>query len=134
MLQRCYDCKDKKYPDYGGRGIAVCYRWRFGESGKPAVVCFIEDMGRRPSAVYSIDRIDNDGNYEPGNCRWATRKEQASNRRPQRNSIGIPGVQPCRTKYRVQIRNNGKTIHVGVYKTPEEASAAYMRAKNLTTL
>lgn len=71
---RCLNKKNKAYPVYGGRGIAVCERWR------NSFELFISDMGRRPTPLHSIDRINNDGNYEPGNCRWATMKEQSRNR------------------------------------------------------
>lgn len=81
MLNRCYNKRVKAYPIYGGRGISVCDRWRFGENGKSGVECFIEDMGKRPSKKHTVDRYPNpNGNYEPKNVRWATMKEQGFNK------------------------------------------------------
>lgn len=87
LNSRCRNPNHHAYPNYGGRGIKVCDRWRDFEN-------FLEDMGERPENT-TIDRIDNDGDYRPGNCRWATRAKQASNM-----SINI------------KVEVDGKTLHL----------------------
>lgn len=81
MVQRCEDKNHASYPRYGGRGISVCPAWR------DSYVVFLSDVGCAPSADHSIERIDNNGNYEPGNVRWATRIEQGRNKRNNRTLL-----------------------------------------------
>jgi hypothetical protein len=89
MIKRCCNEKTRCYPDYGGRGIRVCDRWRHSFPN------FLADMGPRPEPreLYSIDRIDPDGNYEPGNCKWAVAKEQVHNRRPWKYRDDVRGLE-----------------------------------------
>jgi hypothetical protein len=81
MIQRCTNPRDPQWPNYGGRGITVCRRWR------DSFIAFLADVGHRPAgrvggrSGFSLDRINNDGNYEPGNVRWATPQQQRRNQR-----------------------------------------------------
>jgi hypothetical protein len=77
----------------------------------------------------TLDRLDNDGNYEPSNCKWVTRKEQDLNRRAY-GEIPFKGVTRDRNSYRAQIKINGKSVYLGNYPTPEEANAAYEQARS----
>jgi hypothetical protein len=87
--------KNKDDPIYGGRGIKVCDRWKSGDGDRNGFQCFVDDMGPRPSPTHSVDRYpDNDGNYEPSNCRWATNKEQSRNRR-QNIFVEVGGNRLC---------------------------------------
>ena len=82
MKDRCFNPNHKQYLDWGGRGITVCDRWLNFEN-------FLADMGYRPTAKHSLDRIDNDGDYCPENCKWSTKKEQQNNQRNNKPLITI---------------------------------------------
>jgi hypothetical protein len=117
MMDRCTNPNHAKYEYYGGRGVTVCERWRDFNN-------FYADMGQRPDGR-TLDRIDGDRNYEPGNCRWATKAEQLANRRPYRrptmcqrrlheltpdNVIPVRGgrlCKSCRREYMREYRLNG---------------------------
>lgn len=102
MRQRCLNPNNQAYPRYGGRGIRICDRWI-------SYTAFCEDMGPRPPK-HSIDRIDNDGNYCPENCRWATNKEQAQNTNGSR-MIEINGVTQSLSMWLAHYKRNPATFH-----------------------
>lgn len=101
MKRRCNSVEDKRYKDYGGRGIKVCERWEKFEN-------FYEDMGERPKGM-TIDRADNDGNYEKKNCIWATPSQQSRNTRSNR-MIKYRGEERCLTAWAEELDVNRSTL------------------------
>lgn len=97
IIARCFNPNYKRFSGYGGRGITLCDRWR------NSFEAFLSDMGTRPSPQHSIDRFpDNDGNYEPGNCRWATRREQSRNTRRTR-MLTFRGQTKCLSDWAAEL-------------------------------
>lgn len=101
MLKRCYNKNNNVYQYYGARGIKVCDRWL--ESFEN----FYEDMGDRPSSNHSLDRINNDGNYEPSNCKWSTQSEQVINSRRILSKSGYRYIYSTGKGYRVEVLRLG---------------------------
>ena len=134
MVARCCDPQNAAYPSYGGRGIRVHDEWRND------VRAFIRDVGERPGPGYSLDRINNDGNYEPGNVRWATAKEQQRNRRCNvmvsyegemmtlAEAAERSGIHQCTLWSRIHRGRHGSDLFAplrrGRRKSPEPRSAA----------
>lgn len=121
MKHRCYNPNHASYKNYGARGIKVCDEWMHD------FTAFYRELGPRPSDNHSIDRIDNDGHYEPGNVRWATRTMQQYNRRLQdRNTSGYKGVSwfKVKRKWIAYITLNRKFIFLGSFKNIEDAAKA----------
>lgn len=119
--ERCYDETNPNYKHYGGRGINVCNRWLLSFDD------FLEDVGKRPSQKYSLDRINNDGNYQPGNVRWADRRTQMLNRRlHSNNTSGYRGV-----TWNKRGRAYMVSISVGSFKDIKEAALAYNKVAKL---
>lgn len=106
MLSRCLNPNTARYPEYGGRGITICDRWI------ESFEAFYADMGPRPSEDHSLDRRENDGHYEVGNCRWATRTEQQNN-----------------TRYNVRHEVNGKSSTIAELSKEHNMSHARIRSR-----
>ena len=111
MLTRCCNEKEKSYPDYGGRGIRVFPEWQ-GPGGFEAWFAY---LGSRPSTKHSIDRINVNGNYEPGNVRWATKEEQANNTTTNR-ILEYKGRQQTISQWAREKGMHPSTLHVRLYK------------------
>jgi hypothetical protein len=126
MLDRCKNPNHKHYDYYGGRGIRVCARWQ----GLYGFDHFVKDMGERPEGM-TIDRINNNEGYSPDNCRWSTRTNQQYNQRIARtNTSGHKGVTLYRNgKWTAQMYKKRKKIHLGYFKTIEEAVEARKKAE-----
>lgn len=124
MINRVNNKLEKRYMDYGGRGITVCSEWR---NDFKSFYDWCMDNGYKKGL--SIDRIDNDGNYEPSNCRWTTKSIQSQNTRllSTRNTSGYRGVNYRKDikKFRAQIMVMNKSIVLGYFKTSLEAAKAY---------
>lgn len=137
MKTRCHVETSKDYERYGARGISVCERWR------DSFEAFFADMGPRPSGRHQIDRKDNDGNYEPGNCRWATPRENALNKRSTRMISCFGEMLPlsrwaertgiCRVLIMHRLRNGWSTEEALTARPSRSLNSRHRRTKEVCT-
>lgn len=122
MKARCYNPNNRRYADWGERGITVCDRWRNSYES------FVQDMGARPTPKHSLDRIDNNKPYSPDNCKWSTASEQSLNKRVYKtNTSGHIRIYhyPNDNRWVSTYIKNNKTLTIGSFKTLDEAIDAY---------
>ena len=119
MKQRCFNEKNKTYKYYGGRGITVCEEWL----NPSKFIDWCINNGWKEGL--QIDRINNDGNYDPLNCRFVTRRTNINNRRKLNSSQEYIGVRPHRNRWVTKIRVEGKAIHIGMFSNKIDAAVAY---------
>lgn len=121
MIERCRNPRMPNFHRYGGRGISVCEKWKSFDN-------FLKDMGRKGSPNLSLDRIDNDGNYEPGNCRWATPDQQNSNKEKTLTFNGIPIKQIAEL---IGVSSNCVSHRIKLGINPFAPKGEYRRGKNV---
>lgn len=125
MLTRCSNPKSVGYENYGGRGITVCERWQAFEN-------FAGDMGFKPDRSFTLERVDVNGNYEPANCKWASRSDQCLNRRVFSNSAsGVTGVIFDGKRWIARMDYGKKRHTIGWFNTETEAADARAKFQSL---
>ena len=122
MKARCYNKDNSEYKNYGARGIKICDEWL---NNVKKFYDWALENGYKENL--SIDRINNDGNYEPNNCRWANKSEQGANKRIVKRDIKYKGVYSLKNskRYMAQIKYNKKRVYLGMHNTEELAAKAY---------